>query len=126
MATVTWHLGRSALVDWLTIVIALVSLFLLLRFRVNTFWLVLAGALAGLGKCHGLSPDQAEKRAVVALIAAIQQNPAYRPNHRIAVVTDHDLGSHIAINARDVPLWSAGMLPANFSLKASLQSIYTT
>lgn len=50
MATVTWNLGRSALVDWLTIVIALVSLFLLLQFRVNSFWLVLAGALAGLGK----------------------------------------------------------------------------
>jgi hypothetical protein len=67
-------------------------------------------------RCQGLSSDLAEKRAVVALIGAIQRNPAYRPNHRIAVVTDHDLGSHVAINARDVPLWGSGLLPTNFSL----------
>jgi chromate transporter len=50
MATVTWHLGRSALIDWPTVAIALGSLFLLLRFRINSFWLVLAGGVAGLGK----------------------------------------------------------------------------
>ncbi|MEP6668527.1 MAG: chromate efflux transporter [Chthoniobacter sp.] len=48
MAVVTWHLGRSALVDGLTIAIALVAVALLLRFRVNSMWLLLGGAVVGL------------------------------------------------------------------------------
>lgn len=48
MASVTWHFGRSALIDPITIVIAVGCLALLLRFRINSFWLVLAGALVGL------------------------------------------------------------------------------
>ncbi|MBV8858734.1 MAG: chromate transporter [Acidobacteria bacterium] len=47
MAVVTFELGRSALVDVPTIVLALVSAVLLVRSRVNSAWLVLAGALAG-------------------------------------------------------------------------------
>jgi chromate transporter len=47
ITVVTWQLGRSALVDPLTIALAAVSGVLLLRFRVNSAWLVLAGALAG-------------------------------------------------------------------------------
>jgi chromate transporter len=47
MAVVTWQLGRAALVDSLAIVIAATSAVLLLRFRVNTAWLVFGGALMG-------------------------------------------------------------------------------
>jgi chromate transporter len=47
MAAVSYQLGRSSLVDWLTIGLAIVSAILLLRFRVNSAWLVLGGSLAG-------------------------------------------------------------------------------
>ncbi|HLN63425.1 MAG TPA: chromate transporter, partial [Symbiobacteriaceae bacterium] len=47
MAAVTWTLGRAALVDWLTVALAVVSLGVLLRFKVNSAWLVLAGGLVG-------------------------------------------------------------------------------
>jgi len=50
MATVTWHLGRSALTDLLTVAIAGSSALLLLKFRLNSAWLVLAGALVGVGR----------------------------------------------------------------------------
>jgi len=48
MAAVTWELGRASLVDPLTVVLAVASLIGLLRFRVNSAWLVLAGATIGL------------------------------------------------------------------------------
>jgi len=48
MVVVTFELGRSALVDVPTIVLALASAVLLVRYRVNSAWLVLAGAAAGL------------------------------------------------------------------------------
>jgi chromate transporter len=48
MAVVTWHLGRAALVDLPTVLLAATSVLALVRFRVNTAWLVLAGGLAGL------------------------------------------------------------------------------
>jgi chromate transporter len=47
MAVVTWQLGRAALVDAVTILLALVSALLLFRFRVNSAWLVMGGALIG-------------------------------------------------------------------------------
>lgn len=47
MAVVSWQLGRAALVDIPTTAIAVASGVLLLRFRVNSAWLVLGGALAG-------------------------------------------------------------------------------
>jgi chromate transporter len=47
MAAVTWQLGQAAIVDPLTIVLALAALVALFRFKVNSFWLVLGGALAG-------------------------------------------------------------------------------
>jgi len=50
MATVTWHLGRSALTDLLTVAIAGSSALLLLKLRLNSAWLVLAGALVGVGR----------------------------------------------------------------------------
>jgi len=48
MATVTFTLGRAAIVDVTTALLAAASAFLLLRFRVNSAWLVLGGALVGL------------------------------------------------------------------------------
>ena len=48
MAAVTWQLARAALVDWLTVVIGLVSAVLLIRYKVNSVWLVVGGGLLGL------------------------------------------------------------------------------
>src|ERR1700691_599736 len=48
MAAVTWELGRASLVDTLTVLLAVASSIALLRFRVNSAWLVLLGATIGL------------------------------------------------------------------------------
>jgi chromate transporter len=48
MAAVTWQLGRASLVDPLTLGIAIAALVLSLRFKLNSTWLVLGGALVGL------------------------------------------------------------------------------
>jgi chromate transporter len=47
MGVVAWQLGRAAIVDVTTIIIALVSAALLFRFRINSAWLVLAAGLIG-------------------------------------------------------------------------------
>jgi chromate transporter len=47
MIVVTWQLGRAAIIDGTTIVIALVGGVMLLRWRLNSAWLVLAGATLG-------------------------------------------------------------------------------
>lgn len=47
MAAVTWQLARVAVFDWLTGIIALCSLAVLLRTRLHSGWLVLAGAALG-------------------------------------------------------------------------------
>ena len=47
MLTVTWALGRAAMVDWLTGLIALAAAGVLLATRVNSAWLVVAGAAIG-------------------------------------------------------------------------------
>ena len=48
MAAVCGQLGRASLTDPFSILIALVSLGLLVRFRVNPTWLIAGGALSGL------------------------------------------------------------------------------
>lgn len=48
MAAVTWQLGRAAIFDWLTALLAVVAAVLLWRFKLNSAWLVLGGALAAL------------------------------------------------------------------------------
>jgi chromate transporter len=53
MAVVTWELARGALVDPVTLGMAAVGLLLLVRFRVNSAWLVLGGAVIGLALRHG-------------------------------------------------------------------------
>jgi chromate transporter len=47
MAAVTLDLGRAALTDAATILTAAVALFLVLRFKVNSTWLIAGGAIAG-------------------------------------------------------------------------------
>jgi len=47
MAAVSWQLGREVIVDPLTAGLALIALVLLLRFKVNSAWLVLAGGAIG-------------------------------------------------------------------------------
>lgn len=48
MAAVTVRLGQSALVDPLTLALAIAATVLLFRFQVNSTWLVLGGAVIGL------------------------------------------------------------------------------
>ncbi len=48
MVTVTWQLGRAALVDVWTVGLMLASAVLLIRYRINSVWLVLGGAAVGL------------------------------------------------------------------------------
>jgi chromate transporter len=48
MAAVTFQLGRAAIVDPLTAGLAVAALVLLLRFKVNSAWLVLGGGALGL------------------------------------------------------------------------------
>jgi chromate transporter len=47
MAVVTWRLGRDAVVDLPTALLALGSAVLLIRFRLNSLWLMLGGAIIG-------------------------------------------------------------------------------
>ncbi|HYX18809.1 MAG TPA: chromate transporter [Nostoc sp.] len=47
MAGVTYTLGRAALVDWLTIIVAIVSAIAVFKFKINSAWLVLAGGAIG-------------------------------------------------------------------------------
>lgn len=48
MAGVTWQLGRAAVVDWFTALLAIVAAALLIRFKFNSAWLVIGGGAAGL------------------------------------------------------------------------------
>ena len=47
MASVTWLLGRAALVDLHTVIIAAGAAAVLLVWRPNATWLILGGAAAG-------------------------------------------------------------------------------
>jgi chromate transporter len=47
MVVVTWHLGRAALIDVTTIALAILSAVALIRFRINSTWLILAGGIIG-------------------------------------------------------------------------------
>ena len=48
MAAVSWQLGRASLIDPLTAVVTIVSFVLLIRYKVNSTWLIAGGALLGL------------------------------------------------------------------------------
>jgi len=47
MAVVTWQLGTTALVDWLTVFLAIISAGLLIYWKINSAWLLLGGAVVG-------------------------------------------------------------------------------
>lgn len=47
MAGVTYELGRAAIIDGYTVMISLVSALLLFRWKINTTWIILLGAIAG-------------------------------------------------------------------------------
>jgi len=47
MVVVSAQLARTAVVDWLTLAIAVAGAVLLFRYRVNSAWLVVGGAAAG-------------------------------------------------------------------------------
>jgi chromate transporter len=47
MAGVTYQLSMTAMIDPFTVILAIVAAVVLLRFRINATWLILAGALAG-------------------------------------------------------------------------------
>ncbi|MBS1989772.1 MAG: chromate efflux transporter [Cyanobacteria bacterium SZAS LIN-3] len=55
MAVVLFQLAHDALIDAVTIAMAVISAFVLVRFKVNSLWLMLAGAVVGLA-LHGLKP----------------------------------------------------------------------
>ena len=48
MVGVTWVLGQSAIIDWFSVVLVVVSLILVFRFKVNSAWLILGGGLMGI------------------------------------------------------------------------------
>ena len=52
MAAVTWELGATTLADWVSVGSLVVTGAVLLRFRINSSWLVLGGAVVGL--CYSL------------------------------------------------------------------------
>jgi chromate transporter len=54
MFVITYLLARSAIIDITTILIALVSAVLLFRFRINSAWLILGGAVVGWVLSYGL------------------------------------------------------------------------
>ena len=47
MAAVTWHLARSAIVDPSTVLVASAAAGGLIRWRLNSTWLILGGAAFG-------------------------------------------------------------------------------
>jgi chromate transporter len=53
MAAVTLELTRASFPDVVTIIIGLVSLVLLIRFKLSSTWLIAAGAMVGLVKWLG-------------------------------------------------------------------------
>ncbi|WP_437622669.1 chromate efflux transporter [Sorangium sp. So ce1151] len=52
MAVVSYRLARAALVDWLTCALAIMATLLLVRYRVSSLWLILAGAAIGIASVH--------------------------------------------------------------------------
>ena len=48
MASVTWFLARTAVIDVTTLLLAVSSAFVLIRYRVNSAWLVIGGGLVGI------------------------------------------------------------------------------
>jgi chromate transporter len=54
MVVVTWQLGRTAIIDVTTGALAVLSLIGMVRFKINTTWLLLAGAILGFLAVRGV------------------------------------------------------------------------
>ena len=82
MAAVSYQLGRSAIVDGLTIALAAASAVLLLRFRINSAWLVLGGALVGIAVsvCRG---DGLERGFRLRRATSTRLWPRLHPDSRV-------------------------------------------
>jgi chromate transporter len=52
MVSVFWQLARAAIVDLPTVLLAAASAVLLMRYRINSAWLVAGGAIAGIAQRH--------------------------------------------------------------------------
>ena len=50
MAVVTWQLGTTAVLDWLSLALMIGAAILLVRYKINSAWLVLGGGIIGLLK----------------------------------------------------------------------------
>ncbi|MGH2532448.1 MAG: chromate efflux transporter [Thermomicrobiales bacterium] len=48
MAAVAWQLGKDAVVDWLTALLAAAAALLLIRYKINSAWLVVGGGIIGI------------------------------------------------------------------------------
>ena len=48
MTVMTWQLGRAALGDWLTVALLIAGMALLMRYHLNSAWLVFGGGIVGL------------------------------------------------------------------------------
>jgi chromate transporter len=47
IAVVAWQLGKASIRDWLTVSVLVVSTMVLLRFKVNSAWLILGAGMVG-------------------------------------------------------------------------------
>ncbi|MGA7402612.1 MAG: chromate transporter, partial [Candidatus Sulfotelmatobacter sp.] len=47
IAVVAWQLGKASITDWLTVSILVVSVIAILRFKVNSAWLILGAGVVG-------------------------------------------------------------------------------
>lgn len=47
IAVVAWQLGKASITDWLTVSILVVSVIAILRFKVNSAWLILGAGIVG-------------------------------------------------------------------------------
>jgi chromate transporter len=47
IVVVTWQLGRTAIVDWVSALVAIASCIVVFRYKINSAWLVMAGGLIG-------------------------------------------------------------------------------
>jgi len=48
MVGVTWQLGRAGVVDWFTVLLTIIAVLLVFRFKVNSAWLILGGGVLGI------------------------------------------------------------------------------
>lgn len=103
MAGVTWALARAAVIDVVTVVLAVVSALILFRYRVNSGWLVLGGAAVGLV----LTPFVAHAASANALGSTFPEEQ---------VVGRHGESKHLSDLWREKPLVLVPLEPCDAPL----------